>query len=111
VNFVELRTRYINATGAGPCSANIAALRVKGSAATAWTNSKSRELIVMPECEFCGEQASRIYTCKQCGTFFCVECGSPSEKLCIVCLAEEEGEDWEDEEDSEEESEDDGYSS
>jgi len=102
VNFAELRTRYINAIGAGPCSANIVALRVKGSAATAWTNSKSRELIVMP---------ARIYTCKQCGTFFCVECGSPSEKLCIVCLAEEEGEDWEDEKDSEEESEDDEYSS
>lgn len=56
----------------------------------------------MPECEFCGEQTSRIYTCKQCGAFFCEECGSPPEKLCIVCLAEEEGEDWEEEEEKEE---------
>lgn len=52
----------------------------------------------MYDCEICGEEVSKIYVCKECGTLFCAECGSPSEKLCILCTAEEEDEEYDEEE-------------
>jgi hypothetical protein len=55
------------------------------------------------ECEICGEEVSKVYTCERCGVLFCRYCGSPSEKLCVDCLEEdvdeEEKEESEDEED------------
>lgn len=44
----------------------------------------------MPECEVCFEEVGRVYTCKNCETVFCDECGDPKRKLCIFCLEEEE---------------------
>jgi len=44
----------------------------------------------MPECEVCGEQVDKVYKCKNCGTRFCEDDGSVSEKLCIYCMEEEE---------------------
>jgi len=47
-----------------------------------------------------GEEDVKVYECIRCGIFFCEECGSVSEKLCILCTSEEE---YEDEEEYEEE--------
>jgi len=44
----------------------------------------------MPECFICGMETEPIYKCKICGERFCDDCGSPSEKLCLYCLEEEE---------------------
>jgi predicted nucleic acid binding AN1-type Zn finger protein len=46
----------------------------------------------MPECEVCGEQVDKVYKCKNCGTRFCEDDGSVSEKLCIYCMEEDTGE-------------------
>jgi len=54
----------------------------------------------MPECEICGEEVRRVYTCKSCDGHFCSECGSTTEMLCIDCLEEQE-EDLEEEEEEE----------
>ena len=46
----------------------------------------------MARCEICDVEEERIYKCKKCGTLFCVYCGSPEDKLCLVCLEEKESE-------------------
>ena len=40
----------------------------------------------MPKCELCGENEEKIIRCKECGSKFCEDCGSPVERLCINCL-------------------------
>ena len=55
------------------------------------------------ECEICGEEVARVYTCKRCGVLFCRYCGSPSENLCVDCLEEDVDDDEEEEEEEEEE--------
>ena len=59
----------------------------------------------MPEdvCEICGEEDVKVYECIRCGIFFCEECGSVSDKLCILCTSEEEYEDEEEYEEGDEE--------
>lgn len=39
----------------------------------------------LQECEICGEEVARVYTCNRCGARFCKDCGSPSENLCMDC--------------------------
>lgn len=50
----------------------------------------------MPECYICGMETEPVYRCKMCGERFCDDCGSPSDKLCLYCLEEDEEEDEED---------------
>lgn len=45
---------------------------------------------MMPECEICGGNVRQVYECEECGTHFCKDCGSPSDRLCIDCSEEEE---------------------
>ncbi len=61
----------------------------------------------MPECEICGEEADKLYTCKSCGAKFCEDCGSPIEKLCEFCAEEDDVDEELDEEEEEDEDEDD----
>lgn len=72
---------------------------------------KELGVIDMPrkECEICGEPVDTVYKCKVCGANFCEECGSVEDKLCLMCLEEEEDEDWEEEEDWEEDEEDEDW--
>lgn len=51
----------------------------------------------MPKCEVCYEDVDKVYVCKSCGTEFCVDCGDPKKKLCVLCI-EEEGEEEEEKE-------------
>lgn len=46
----------------------------------------------MPKCEICYEDVDKVYMCKTCGTEFCVDCGDPKKKICILCIEEEEEE-------------------
>ena len=46
----------------------------------------------MPDCYICGMETEPVYKCKVCGERFCDDCGSPSEKLCLYCLEEDEEE-------------------
>jgi hypothetical protein len=41
----------------------------------------------MSVCEICGKVADRVYTCVDCGTKFCKDCGDPDpkKKLCALC--------------------------
>ena len=39
----------------------------------------------MPECGICGENAEKLYLCRNCGVKFCENDGSPEEKICINC--------------------------
>lgn len=60
-----------------------------------------RSEIRMPICAICGEDMETVVKCKQCGEKFCVDCGSPDDKLCIYCLDEddewdEDDDDWDD---------------
>ena len=51
------------------------------------------------ECEICGEEVSRVFTCEVCGILFCRDCGSTTDKICILCSEEPaEEEDWKKEE-------------
>ncbi len=36
-------------------------------------------------CEICGEKKPKIFTCAECGTRFCDECGYPDKELCMDC--------------------------
>jgi len=56
----------------------------------------------MPKCEICYEDVDKVYTCKECGTEFCVDCGDPKKKMCVLCMEEEEEEGEEEEEEEEE---------
>ena len=51
----------------------------------------------MPKCEICYEDVDKVYTCKECGAEFCVDCGDPKKKLCVLCMEEEEEEEEEEE--------------
>ena len=42
----------------------------------------------MPVCGCCGEEVEAVYSCKRCRTYFCLECGSVDNKLCIDCQEE-----------------------
>jgi len=44
-------------------------------------------------CEECGEKHEESFTCKVCGDVSCPDCGMESERLCSVCLSEEEATD------------------
>lgn len=54
----------------------------------------------MPICEVCFDDVETLCGCRECGTFFCPECGSIKDELCHYCLEEvheagsEEGTDW-----------------
>ena len=49
----------------------------------------------MPRCEICGEEVSKVYTCKECEIVFCEECGDPEQGLCMLCLSEGKNEEEE----------------
>ena len=51
--------------------------------------------MLMPKCELCDEMVTQVFTCKECDSKFCKDCGTPSQKLCDYCI-EEPDEDWED---------------
>lgn len=55
----------------------------------------------MPMCSLCGENMENVTKCKTCGERFCIDCGEPSEKLCIYCLDEDYDSDDEDDDDDE----------
>ena len=44
----------------------------------------------MPACEICENEVDEVYTCKECGSKFCANCGDPERSLCEDCLAYEE---------------------
>ena len=53
----------------------------------------------MPFCDVCGDEVERVYTCKDCETIFCGDCGDTKARLCMYCVEEdeEEEEEYEDE--------------
>lgn len=58
----------------------------------------------MPRCAICFEDVDKVYTCKSCGTVFCINCGDLKRRVCALCTDnEEEFEDEEEEEEDEEE--------
>jgi len=44
----------------------------------------------MPVCGICEEDVDKVYTCKECDTAFCEDCGDIKKRLCMYCVEEEE---------------------
>ena len=42
----------------------------------------------MPRCEICEEVVEDTYTCRECGTNFCEECGDNDNRVCILCRSQ-----------------------
>jgi len=41
---------------------------------------------MMRECVMCGIQSNSLNKCKRCGDYFCDDCGSVEDKLCLFCM-------------------------